>query len=86
MPAIIPGGKPLPSGFDPAAEKRLAQLEADKEKLLEQIAEKQRIKRAGLREWDKLSRETATSALRSDLAEGSLQRLTEGDGIGDAAF
>ncbi|KAL1958332.1 hypothetical protein VTO42DRAFT_4649 [Malbranchea cinnamomea] len=84
LPSIVPGGKLMPSGLDPVTEKRLAQLEADKEKLLEQIAEKQRLKRAGLREWDKLSRETATNALRSDLAEGHLQRMTEGDGIGGA--
>lgn len=82
LSTIVPGGKLLPSGLDSSSEKRLAQLEADKEKLLDQIAEKQRVKRSGLGEWDKLSRETATSALRSDLAEGALQQITEGDGIG----
>jgi hypothetical protein len=79
---LVPGGKLLPSGRDPNSEKRLAQLEADKERLVEQIAEKQKTKRASLREWDKLSRETATSALRSDLAEAHLHRMTDGDGIG----
>lgn len=79
---MIPGGRLLPSGTDPAAEKRLAQLEADKEKLMDQISEKQKSKRISLREWDKLTRESATGALRSELAEGHLQRLTETEGIG----
>lgn len=82
LPSIIPGGKLLPSVLDSATEKRLAQLEADKERLLEQIAEKQRIKRAGLRDWDRLDRESATGALKSELAEGHLQRMAEGESIG----
>ncbi|KAK2811306.1 hypothetical protein FQN50_002182 [Emmonsiellopsis sp. PD_5] len=85
LPAILPGGKPLPSGLDPGRERRLAQLETDKEKLLEQIEEKQRIKRAGLREWERLSREASTGALKSELAEAHLQRMTEGDGLGGGA-
>ena len=75
----------LPSGLDPGSEKRLAQLEADKERLLEQIAEKQKIKRAGLRDWDRLHRDSATGALKSELAEGHLQRMTEGEGVGGGA-
>ncbi|PGH16547.1 hypothetical protein AJ79_01653 [Helicocarpus griseus UAMH5409] len=86
LPSIIPGGKLLASGIDPSRAKRLAQLEVDREKLLEQIEEKQRTKRAGLREWERLSRESSTGALRSELAEGHLQRMTEGDGLGGAAF
>ncbi|EEP79216.1 predicted protein [Uncinocarpus reesii 1704] len=85
LPSVVPGGKLIPSGLDPAFEKRISQLEADKERLLEQIAEKQRSKRASLREWDKLSRESATGALRSELAEGHLQRMAEGDDIGGGA-
>ncbi|EAS30858.3 uncharacterized protein CIMG_06337 [Coccidioides immitis RS] len=85
LPSVIPGGKLVPSGLDPAYEKRIAQLEADKERLLEQIAEKQKSKRTSLREWDKLSRESATGALRSELAEGHLQRMAEGDDIGGGA-
>ncbi|KAK2775092.1 hypothetical protein FQN52_004070 [Onygenales sp. PD_12] len=85
LPVILPGGKPLPSGLDPGRERRLAQLEMDKEKLLEQIEEKQKIKRAGLREWERLSREASTGALKSELAEAHLQRMTEGDGLGGGA-
>ncbi|OJD15144.1 hypothetical protein AJ78_04569 [Emergomyces pasteurianus Ep9510] len=86
LPQIVPGGKLLPSVLDPSREKRLAQLEIDKEKLLEQIEEKQKAKRVGLREWEKLSRESATGAMRSELAEGHLHRMTEGDGLGGSAF
>ncbi|KAL1867177.1 hypothetical protein Plec18167_008718 [Paecilomyces lecythidis] len=81
LPAIIPGGKLLPSPLDPATERRLSQLEADKEKLFEQVAEKQKLKRAVLRDWDKLDRESTTGALRSELAEGHLQRMAEGESI-----
>ncbi|KAJ5562269.1 hypothetical protein N7461_001030 [Penicillium sp. DV-2018c] len=73
---IIPEGRSLPSLLDPAVEKRLAQLELDQEKLLEQVAETQRSKRAQLREWDRLDRESSIFALKSELAEGHLQRMT----------
>ncbi|CAG7932745.1 unnamed protein product [Penicillium olsonii] len=75
--ALLPEGKCFPSSLDPAAEKRLFQLEADKEKLLEQIAEIQRTKRAELRDWDRLDRESAICALKSELAEGHLQRMAD---------
>ncbi|KAK2766170.1 hypothetical protein FQN54_007686 [Arachnomyces sp. PD_36] len=81
-PVLVPGGKLLVSGLDPTTEKRLAQLELDKEKLLEQIAEKQKLKRDGLRDWERLETESAVSALRSELADGHLQRMVEGDNIG----
>lgn len=74
---VIPGGRVLPSTLDLVTEKRLAQLDADREKLLEQIAETQRLKRAELREWDKLDRESSISALKSELAEGHLHRMAE---------
>ncbi|KAJ5836139.1 hypothetical protein N7447_002165 [Penicillium robsamsonii] len=74
---IIPEGRSLPSLLDPAVEKRLAQLDIDKEKLLEQIAETQRSKRAELRDWDRLDRESSICALKSELAEGHLQRMAD---------
>ena len=85
VPAIIPGGKLAPSGLDPAAEKRLQQIEEDKKKLLEQIEEKQRVKRQGLREWEKAERESRREGLKSDLAEEHLEKLT-GEGTGGTAF
>ena len=79
-PSIVLGGKLAPSGMDAGAERRLAQLEEDKRKLLEQIEEKQKAKRAGLREWDKTERETKREGLKSELAEGHLERIT-GEGV-----
>ncbi|KAJ5619564.1 hypothetical protein N7510_003548 [Penicillium lagena] len=75
--SVTPGGRTLPSLLDPVTEKRLSQLEADQVKLLEQIADTQRAKRTGLRDWDKLDRESSISALRSELAEGHLQRMAD---------
>lgn len=87
LPAIIPGGKLRPSGLDPTIERRLAQLESDRNRLQAQVEEKQKAKRARLREWDRLVRESATGALRSEFAEAQLQKLTEPDSVvGEVAF
>lgn len=77
LSAIIPGGRVLPSLLDAAAETRLSQLDTDREKLLDQVAETQRSKRAGLRAWDRLDRESSICALKSELAEGHLQRMAD---------
>jgi hypothetical protein len=62
-------------------------LKADEEKLVEQALEKQLLKRQGLRDWDRLERESALNALRSELAEVHLQRMTEEDRLeGISAF
>ncbi|KAJ5722114.1 hypothetical protein N7488_000149 [Penicillium malachiteum] len=77
LATVIPAGRVLPSGLDPVAEKRLAQLEADHERLLQQMAETQRQKRAGLRDWDRLDHESSICALKSELADGHLQRMAD---------
>ncbi|KAJ5381036.1 uncharacterized protein N7496_003464 [Penicillium cataractarum] len=82
LSSITPGGRVFPSTLDPATEKRLLQLETDREKLLEQVMETQRSKRAGLRDWDRLDRESSICALKSELAEGHLQRMAEESSIG----
>ena len=76
LPALVEGGKKLPSALDPEHERKLAQLEEESRKLREQIEEKQRVKRQGLREWEKAERESARDALKSELAEGHLERLS----------
>lgn len=86
MPAVVEGGRKLPSGLDVGHEKRLQQLEEDKRKLMEAIEEKQRIKRQGLREWEKSERESARDGLRSELAEGHLDRLAGDGGMTGAAY
>ncbi|KAL4746010.1 hypothetical protein BDW72DRAFT_185719 [Aspergillus terricola var. indicus] len=84
---IVPGGKLAPTELDTIAEKRLSQLDADKDRLFNQIAESQKLKRAGLRDWDKLDRESSICALKSELAEGHLQCITDAEGIlGRALF
>ncbi|KIX99621.1 uncharacterized protein Z520_04255 [Fonsecaea multimorphosa CBS 102226] len=84
---IVPGGKLLPSGLPPDQEKRIKSLEAEAERMRTEIAEKQKLKREVLNEWDVRERESEREALRSDLAEQHLQQLMEGDdGIGRAAF
>ena len=88
MPSIVPGGKAAPSGLDPVAEKRLLQLEEDKRKLEEAIAEKQRAKRLELRDWETKERESKRDGLRSELAEQGLEKMGMGEGVGmsGAAF
>lgn len=61
--------------LDPERERRLAQLEEDRRKLMDVIEEKQRAKRAGLRDWERIEREGRREALKSELAEGHLEKL-----------
>ena len=85
VPALVPGGEALPSALDPATRKRLAELEEQKKKLQDQIDEKQREKRRGLREWDSKERESRRDGLRSELAEEALEAMSgEGAGTGTA--
>lgn len=87
LPAVINGGRLLPLAFEFAIEKRLMSLKADEGKLVEQVLDKQMLKRQGLRDWDRLQRESALNALRSELAEAHLQRMTEEDRLeGSSAF
>ncbi|PWY86318.1 hypothetical protein BO94DRAFT_535482 [Aspergillus sclerotioniger CBS 115572] len=78
---IVPEGKALPSSLDIAIEKRLSQLDADKDKLLDQIADSQKLRRLGNRDWDTLDRESSICALKSELAEGHLQRIADGESV-----
>lgn len=78
---IIPEGKVLPSNLDIAMEKRLSQLDADKDRLLDQIADSQKLRRLGNRDWDRLDRESSICALKSELAEGHLQRIADGESL-----
>lgn len=74
---VVPAGRALPSALDVATEKRLSHLEADQEKLLQQMTEIQRLKRIGLRDWERLDHESSICALKSELAEGHLQRMAD---------
>ena len=70
----------------PDAERKLKLLEAEAEKLRTDIAEKQKTKREAVNEWEVRERESEREALRSELAEDSLQKLVEGEDGGMAAF
>lgn len=84
---IVPGGKLLPSGLPPDQEKRIKMLEAEAERMRSEIAEKQKLKRDVLDEWEIRERESERESLRSELADAHLQQLMEGeDGMGRAAF
>ncbi|KAL3470415.1 hypothetical protein BJX99DRAFT_239639 [Aspergillus californicus] len=87
LSTIVPGGKTFQSELDTVIEKRLSQLDTDKDRLFDQIAESQKLKRVGLRDWDRLDRENSICALKSELAEGHLQRITDIEGaLGRAMF
>lgn len=87
LPQPIPGGKLNTTGVDPAAEKRLQEIEEQKRKLLDAIDEKQASKRKALREWERGEAEVKRDGLRSELAERGLEQLTgEGGGGVGAAF
>lgn len=79
--SIVPGGKAFPSLLDPATEKRLGQLEADRERLFEQVAESQKWKRIVIMDWNRLDRESSIGDLKSELAEGHLQCITDGESV-----
>ncbi|KAI9041721.1 uncharacterized protein KD926_006620 [Aspergillus affinis] len=65
---IVPGGRLLPSSVELTMEKRLSQLDVDKVRLFEQITESQKHKRMGLRDWDRLDRESSICALKTDFS------------------
>ncbi|KAK5017017.1 hypothetical protein LTR16_002407 [Cryomyces antarcticus] len=83
LPPIIPGGQKAAEPFDNT---KLLKLEEEAKRLREIIAERQAKKRQGLREWEKLERESGTAALRSELAEGGLRALNGEGELGGAAF
>ncbi|GIJ85434.1 hypothetical protein Asppvi_004291 [Aspergillus pseudoviridinutans] len=78
---IVPGGRLLAYDLDSTVEKRLAQLEMDKERLFEQIADSQRLKHLVIRDWERLDRESSICALKSELAEGHLLCITDGESM-----
>ena len=71
--------------MDPAADKKLAQLEEESKRLREVIDEKQKVKRQMLRDWESKDRESRRDGLRSELAEAQLEQLS-GERIGGGAF
>ena len=82
LPKAIEGGQKAEPLVDRA---KLDRLQEEAEKLRRQIEEKEAKKRRGLREWERLGRETEAAALRSQLAEEAL-RSVSGEVEAAAAF
>ncbi|KAI9759393.1 MAG: hypothetical protein M4579_002382 [Chaenotheca gracillima] len=86
LPSIVPGGKLAPSGMDKPIAERLAKLQQEQEKLQKELAEKEEKKRKGLRNWDRMERESARDGLKSELAEQQVKMMAGEGGLGGAAF
>lgn len=82
LPKIIPGGRKASPILDRS---RLDKLNEESERLRRQIEEKETKKRRALREWDRLTRESETAAVRSELAEQAVRGFAEDEAMG-AAF
>jgi len=82
LPRIVEGGQRAPELYDRS---RVMRLEDEAEKLRRAIEDKQTQNRRGLREWERLSRESEGAAFRAQLAEESARALA-GEGDGGAAF
>ncbi|KAK4986907.1 hypothetical protein LTR28_001938 [Elasticomyces elasticus] len=82
LPRITPGGEKAPQLYDSS---RAERLEEEAERLRKAIEEKQTRKRKGLREWERLERESEAAGFRSQLAEESLRGFN-GEADGAAAF
>jgi hypothetical protein len=87
LPQIIPGGRidPAASGIPSDIAARLKRKEEEAEILREELHAKQEKLRQGLKGWDKLSRDSQSMALRTELSERHV-RMLAGEGVGGAAF
>ena len=77
---VVEGGQRAELHYDRS---RMDKLEQEAENLRRQIEEKEAKKRKGLREWDKMTRESEAAAYRTQLAEEQLRKL-EGESEIDA--
>ncbi|KAF7924415.1 uncharacterized protein EAE98_007466 [Botrytis deweyae] len=87
IPPIIPGGRidPAASGIPTDLAARLKKKEEEADILREEVQQKQEKLRKGLKHWDRLSRESASMGLKSELSETHL-RILAGEGVGGKAF
>jgi hypothetical protein len=91
LPAFEPDGRrhQAIAGAEAAAiEAKLRRLEEESGRLRLIIAEKQRAKRAGLREWSKLQADTNGARARAEGAEETARRLNreKKEAVGSSAF
>lgn len=87
LPPIIPGGRmdPTATGMTTEIAARLKKREEEAEVLRGELVLRQEKLRRGLKQWDKLSRDSASMGLRSELSERHV-RMLAGEGVGGKAF
>lgn len=74
LPQAVPGGRKIPVKAPPNAAK-VKRLEEDAERLRRIIDEKERVKTAKLKEWERLEAECDSAKLRTELAEEGLRKI-----------
>ncbi|KAK6598501.1 hypothetical protein H4I95_09111 [Botrytis cinerea] len=80
-----PSSGPPASGIPTDLAARLKKKEEEADILREEVKQKQEKLRKGLKHWDRLSRESASMGLKSELSESHL-RILAGEGVGGKAF
>lgn len=87
MPQVIPGGRidPTATGMTPDITSHMKKLEEEEDNLRSKLHSKEETLRQSLKQWDKLSRESAAMSLRTELSERHVRQLA-GEGVGGAAF
>ncbi|CAL3966817.1 unnamed protein product [Diplocarpon coronariae] len=87
MPQIIPGGRidPTSTGFTAETAIHLKKLEEEEEILRAKLYAKEERLNQSMRQWDRLSRESAACSLRSEYSERHVRQLA-GESVGGAAF
>jgi hypothetical protein len=83
LPQLEPDGKRFPAAEIDAKARR---LEEEAERLRGLIAEKQRAKRAGMRDWNRLRGETASARTRGEFAEEGVRKMNGERNAGGPAF
>lgn len=74
LPQVVPGGRQIPVKAAPNAAK-VKRLEEDAERLRRIIDEKERIRSAKQRDWERLEVECESARLRTELAEEGLRKI-----------
>lgn len=87
MPQIIPGGRidPIATGFTPEVTSHLKKLEEEEEILRAKLYSKEDRLNHSMKEWNRLSRDSAACSLRSQFSEQHVRQLA-GESVGGAAF
>jgi len=87
LPQIMPGGRidPTASGIAPDIAARMKKRGEEAAILRAELYAKEEKLRKGLKTYEKLSRESASMGLRSELSERHV-RMLAGEGVGGAAF